>query len=120
MLSPKQVAQPNPSYPALCRPDTTSPRSTDYGGNIFCQTQIQMQEAAYMKKKGREKKKHIFRAKEKRENEKMKNMKNVEIKEKRPKGLPHRDVLRSETAETNPHRGPDHSEDHRHPTAAVY
>ena len=25
MLSPKQAAQPNPSYPALCRQDTTSP-----------------------------------------------------------------------------------------------
>ena len=34
MLSPKQAAQPNPSYPALCRQDTTSPWSTDYGGNI--------------------------------------------------------------------------------------
>ena len=33
MLSPKQAAQPNPSYPALCRQDTTSPGSTDYGGN---------------------------------------------------------------------------------------
>ena len=33
MLSPKQAAQPNPSYPALCRQDTTSPWSTDYGGN---------------------------------------------------------------------------------------
>ena len=35
MLSPKQAAQPNPGYPALCRQDTTSPWSTDYGGNIF-------------------------------------------------------------------------------------
>ena len=33
MLSSKQAAQPNPSYPALCRQDTTSPWSTDYGGN---------------------------------------------------------------------------------------
>ena len=33
MLSPKQAAQPNPSYPALCRQDTTSPWSTDYEGN---------------------------------------------------------------------------------------
>ena len=32
MLSPKQAAQPNPSYPALCLQDTTSPWSTDYGG----------------------------------------------------------------------------------------
>ena len=32
MLSPKQAAQPNPSYPVLCRQDTTSPWSTDYGG----------------------------------------------------------------------------------------
>ena len=31
--APKQAAQPNPSYPALCRQDTTSPWSTDYGGN---------------------------------------------------------------------------------------
>ena len=29
MLSPKQAAQPNPSYPALCRQDTTSPWSTN-------------------------------------------------------------------------------------------
>ena len=29
------VAQPNPKYPALCRQDTTSPRSTDFGGNII-------------------------------------------------------------------------------------
>ena len=36
MLSPKQAALPNPSYPALRRQDTTSPWSTDYGGNIFC------------------------------------------------------------------------------------
>ena len=35
MLSSKQAAQPNPSYPALCRQDTTSPWSTDNGGNIF-------------------------------------------------------------------------------------
>ena len=33
MLSPKQAAQPNPSYPALCRQDTTSPWSTDHVGN---------------------------------------------------------------------------------------
>ena len=33
-LPPKQVAQPNPSCPAPCGRDTTSPRSTDYGGNI--------------------------------------------------------------------------------------
>ena len=36
MLSHKQVTQPNPSYSALCRQDTTSPWSTDYGGNISC------------------------------------------------------------------------------------
>ena len=29
----KQAAQPNPSYPALCRQDTTSPWSTDNGAN---------------------------------------------------------------------------------------
>ena len=33
--SPKKVAEPNPSHPALRRLDTTSPWSTDYGGNIF-------------------------------------------------------------------------------------
>ena len=42
MLSPKKVAQLNPSYPALCRQDTTSPWSTDYGGNICSQTLILM------------------------------------------------------------------------------
>ena len=35
MLSPKEAAQPNPSYPALCRQDTTSPWSTNIGGNIY-------------------------------------------------------------------------------------
>ena len=30
------MAQTNPSCPALCRQDTTSPWSTDHGGNIFC------------------------------------------------------------------------------------
>ena len=35
MFSPKQAVQPNPSYPALCRQDTTSPWSTDYGGNSY-------------------------------------------------------------------------------------
>ena len=33
--SPKQAAQPNPSCPALCRQDTTSPWSTYNGGNIY-------------------------------------------------------------------------------------
>ena len=46
LLSPKQAAQPNPSCPVLCRQDTTFPWSTDYGGNIFCWTVIQMLEAA--------------------------------------------------------------------------
>ena len=32
MLFLKQAAQPNPSYPAPCRQDTTSPWSTDCGG----------------------------------------------------------------------------------------
>ena len=30
--------EPSPSYPALCRQDTTSTCSTDYGGNIYSQT----------------------------------------------------------------------------------
>ena len=34
VLSPKQAAQHNPSYPALGCQDTTSPWSTDHGGNI--------------------------------------------------------------------------------------
>ena len=34
MLSSLQVAQPNPSCAALWRKDTTSPWSTDDGGNI--------------------------------------------------------------------------------------
>ena len=42
MLSPKQAAQPNPSCPALCCQDTTSPWSTDYRGNICSQTLILM------------------------------------------------------------------------------
>ena len=33
MLSPRYLPQPYPSYPALCRQDTTSAWSTDYGGN---------------------------------------------------------------------------------------
>ena len=42
MLSPKQVVQPTPRYPALCRQDTTSPWSSDYGRNIYNLTQILM------------------------------------------------------------------------------
>ena len=45
VLSTKKVAQPNPSSPVLCRQDTTSPWSTDYGGNIVCLTPMQMFEA---------------------------------------------------------------------------
>ena len=33
MLSHRYLPQPYPSYPALCRQDTTSAWSTDYGGN---------------------------------------------------------------------------------------
>ena len=54
MPSPKLAAQPNPSYPALCRQDTTSPWSTNNGGNIFCKTLIQMLEAACIQKKGKD------------------------------------------------------------------
>ena len=57
MLSPKQAAQPNPSNPALCRQDTTSPWSTAHGGNIFCQTPIQMLEKKKKKKSKKEKEK---------------------------------------------------------------
>ena len=39
MLSPQYMAQPNPRYPALSR-HTTSPWSTDYGGNIYCKTRM--------------------------------------------------------------------------------
>ena len=35
MLSSKQEAKQNPSYPALGRQDTTSPWSTDCGGNSY-------------------------------------------------------------------------------------
>ena len=40
----------SPSYPALCRQDTTSPWSTDFGENNFCQTLIQMREAFFWEK----------------------------------------------------------------------
>ena len=33
MLSTRYLPQPYPSYPALCRQDTTCAWSTDYGGN---------------------------------------------------------------------------------------
>ena len=33
MLSARQLPQPNPSYPALCRQDTTYAWGTDFGGN---------------------------------------------------------------------------------------
>ena len=72
---PKQAAQPNPSYPAQCRQDSTSPWSTDYGGNIFCFTMIQMLEKTNEEKtliRKKEKKKHNFQEKEKRNIGKMK------------------------------------------------
>ena len=37
---------PFSSYPAQSRQDTTSPSSTDDGGNIFCQTPMQRLEVA--------------------------------------------------------------------------
>ena len=58
MLSPKCVAQPNPSYPAFCRQDTTFPCSTDYGGlekrkkkHIFQEKHRKRENTGKMKKK---------------------------------------------------------------------
>ena len=81
MLSPKQAAQPNPSSPTLCRQDTTSPWSTDYGGNN--QTLILM---PAIKQKGKEiqeqrKEETFFFFETKIEKEKEKSSK-TELKEK--------------------------------------
>ena len=58
MLSPEQTAQPNPSYPALCRQDTTSPWSTDYGGNSSTLTNASNQK--YLKEIQEKRKEEIF------------------------------------------------------------
>ena len=42
MLSARYLPLPYPSYPALCRQDTTCPWSTDYGGNTFDADEIPM------------------------------------------------------------------------------
>ena len=69
MFSPKQAAQPNPSYPAPCRQDTTSAWSTDYGGNSW--TLIQTPARKNWKKyKKKEKKKLFLRKMKKWKNEK--------------------------------------------------
>ena len=72
MLSPEQAAQPNPSYRALCRQDTTSPWSTDYGGNSFTlilKPAIKLDWKKYKKKKRRN---FVLERKVKKEKEKIK------------------------------------------------
>ena len=88
MLSPKQAAQPNPSYPALCREETTSPWSTDYEGNSY--TLILMPAIKNIWKKYKKKKEETFSSeKMKKENEKTffflkkKKTKNEEMNRKR-------------------------------------
>ena len=60
MLSPKKVVQPNPSYPAVCRQDTASSWSTDYGGNIYGKTVILMPATKEIERKTRRKKEETF------------------------------------------------------------
>ena len=56
--------------PPLCRQDTTSPWSTDYGRDILCQALIQMLEAAYGQKKKRNEETQFSRKTKNWENEK--------------------------------------------------
>ena len=57
MVSPQQVAQPNPSYPAKYRQDTTSPLSADCGGNIELNSDTNASNETKLKKKKTKKKK---------------------------------------------------------------
>ena len=70
MLSPKQAAQPNPSNPALRRQDTTSPWSTDYGGNSETLILLPAIKHIWKKYKKKEKKKLFSSEKMNKENEK--------------------------------------------------
>ena len=114
MLSLKQAAQPNPSYPALCRQDTTSPWSTDHGGNslnsdtnasnkkYLKEIQEKRKEETFFFRKKKKKMKNIQKKKrneqKKRKNEKIKKQEKDKKKsgEKRswkkrkrgPKGVP--------------------------------
>ena len=82
MFSPKQAAQPNPSYPALCRQDTTSPWSTDYGGNIL-NSDTNASNKKYLKEIEEKLKKKLFSSeKMNKENEKHKKSKNEEMNKK--------------------------------------
>ena len=54
MLSPQLAADPNPSCPAQCRQDTTSPWSTDYGRNIYSKTVVLMHAMKYLTEKKRD------------------------------------------------------------------
>ena len=85
VLSPKQAAQPNPSYPALCRQDTTFPWSTDNGGNS--ETLILMPAIKHIWKKCKKKEKKILFSSEKWRNEhKMRKEKNIKQEKKTKNG----------------------------------
>ena len=95
------AVQPNPSYPALCRQDTTSPWSTDYGGNS--ETLILMPAVQHICKRFKEKeKKKLFleKMKKKKKKEKVKKKKKFffskKKKDERKKGRddPKRYLLR--------------------------
>ena len=70
MLSPKQAAQPNPSYPALCHEDTTSPWSTDYGKQLNSDTNASNKKYLKEIQEKKEKKKLFSSEKMKKESEK--------------------------------------------------
>ena len=77
--SPQQAAQPNPSYPALCRQDTTSPWSTDYGGSR--KTLIQMPAINIFERKTKRKKRRNFFLKKMMKQENEKHFKKQKIEE---------------------------------------
>ena len=73
---PSRWPIPIPAVPFYVVKNTTSPWSTDCEGNIFCQTLMQLLQAAYIFfEKKKEKKKHNFQENKKWENEKNKNWK---------------------------------------------
>ena len=89
MLSPKQAAQPNPSYPALCRQDTTSPwRAPTTEEHQELNSDTNASNETYLKKKTRKRKRRTFfqqERKKKKEKRKKKKEKRKKKKEKRKK-----------------------------------
>ena len=86
MLSPKHAAQHNPSCPALCRQDTTSPWSTHYGRNsqtLILMLETKIKKNIFQNKKKERKEEQDPRKKKKKKEEKKRRKKRKEKKRKR-------------------------------------